>query len=117
MNDPNTSLMNMSYALAVGGAVGNAAGFTIAAARRSAPSWSDRALFYVVCAALTVHGIGSSFAAHEYARAALCALALALVAAAYGACTTRADAARTAEARASAAARAARRTRRPRPYH
>lgn len=127
MSDPNTTLAQFAYAFALAGSVGQAIGFTITAVNRKAPSWSDRALFYVVAGALTINGFGAAFA-HEYGRAALCALAMALAGAAYGAANARAARAASPGAEAPSApgpraesaspyGRRWRRTRRPRPYH
>lgn len=112
-------LAEFGYAFALTGGIGHAIGFTIAAANRKVPSWSDRALFYVVCGALTINGFGAVFA-HEFARGALCAFSLALAGAAYGAAMARAPGRSAPAPRAEGASpygRRWRRTRRPRPYH
>lgn len=122
MIDPNTTLMHFGYAFALAGGIGHAIGFTIAAASRKAPSWSDRALFGAVEAALTINAL-SAIIAHEYARGALCAFAMALAGTAYGAAMARAPRevrAPEPEARGESASpygRRWRRTGRPRPYH
>lgn len=115
MSDPNTALMDYGYAFALSGAIGQAIGFTVAAASRKAPSWADRALFYAVTGALTINAFSAIFV-HDYARAALCAFAMALAGASYGAVMARAPRAYAPGAPVSSA-RGARRTRRPRPYH
>lgn len=122
MIDPNPTLMNFGYAFALAGGIGHAIGFTIAAASRKAPSWSDRALFYAVVGALTINAF-SAILAHEYARGALCAFAMALAGAAYGAAMARAPRVYAYGAPIERAEGASpyghrwRRTRRPRPYH
>lgn len=82
-------LESFAFAFIVSGTVANTFGFIHYAVARRAPSWPDRVLFVVLVAALSGYAIAAAFA-HDYGRALVCALIIALYGAAARAALARA---------------------------
>jgi len=131
--ETGAALGEYGHAFAVAGSVGMTITFVYLAAERKAPSLADRGMFVVLVAALTAYALGA-LGAHEYGRAFVCALIIAMVGAAARAAMARAPRpARTASAprhpdgtfaargrrwgRALCACPECEARRRPRPYH